>query len=493
MIRTTVALAFIVFSFLAAAATAQTMMEFDPVMGGGPPFRRLFLDAMVTEESHGLERVFHAAKKYTGNPILRAGAAWEGWGPNLGGTVIRHDGGFRMYYYCIADDDPTNVCMAESRDGIVWTRPNLGLVEWNGSRANNIVDGPTAVGRLARPDSAGRSWIAFSNKRLGYSSDGLNWTWDRPKDELFSSSDVINWFFDPWKNRMCATWKCSDRRHRACGVVWSSDLATWVKPYNGPVFTADDLDPDPTQIYGMPVFAYQGMFIGLPLIYHARWIKYGKYTSPLVMFEAQEGSPKNGDIQMAWSWDLVNWTRTPKREPFIPNGPPGTFDSGFIGTAREPIVMGDELWFYYSGWDTPHVNKGNPWEKTYPKAAVGIATIRLDGFCSMRAGAKEGWLVSRREVFNTSRVTVNAACAPGGYVTAELVDRHNRVIPGFEKSACIPFTGDSVRGELAWKTNAFPPDFIDKDKKIKFYLKNANLYSYLPVDINQKIDDGWPD
>lgn len=481
------------FAVFATTALSETLMEFDPVMGGGPPFRRLFLDAMVMEESDNLERVFHPAKKYHGNPIFKGEAAWEGWGPNIGGTVIKHNGKLRMYYYCIGDEDPTKVCLAESEDGLHWTRPNLGLVEWKGSKENNIINCSTMVGKLAHPDSPNRAWITFSKRRLGYSPDGLQWTWDQRERDLFSSSDVLNFFFDPYKNRMCATWKCSNRRHRACGVVWSKDLVTWEKPYNGPVFVADDLDPDPTQIYGMPVCAYQGMYIGMPLIYHARWLKYGKYTSAEVMFEAQEGSPKNGDIQLAWSWDLVNWTRTPKREPFIPNGPDKAFDCGFIGVAREPLVMGDELWIYYSGWDQVHVNKGNPWDTKYPKAAVGLATIRLDGFCSMRAGESEGWLISRREVFNTPKVTINAKCAPGGYVVAELVDRNNNVIRGFEKKSCVPYTGDSVRGELTWMTKEFPQEIIDKDKKVKFYLKNANLYSYLPYGINQQIDDGWPD
>lgn len=468
-------------------------MDFDPVMGSGPPFRRLFLDAMVTEDSDGLERVFHAAGKHERNPLLVGEAVWEGWGPNIGGTVIRHDGKLRMYYYCISDDGPTRVCVAESGDGLHWTRLNVGRVEWQGSKANNIVESSSMVGKLAHPDRPDRAWITFSNKRLGYSPDGLHWTWDRHEAELFSSSDVMNWFYDPFRKRMCATWKCSNRRHRACGVVWSEDLETWEKPYNGPVFAADDLDPDATQIYGMPVFAYQGMYIGTPLIYHARWLKYGKYTSAMVMFEAQEGSPRNGDIQLAWSWDLVNWTRTPEREPFIPNGPAKAFDCGFIGIAREPVVVGDELWFYYSGWDQVHVNKGNPWDPKYPRAAVGLATMRLDGFCSVRAREREGWLISRREVFNTPKLTINARCAAGGYVMAELVDRHDNVIRGFERDRCVPFSGDAVRAELAWKAEAFPEALTDKDKKVKFYLKNADLFSYLPQDINQQIDDGWPD
>ena len=63
----------------------QVMMEYDPVMGGGPPFRRLFLDAMVTEESYNLEKIFHTVQKYQGNPVFTGSAPWEGWGPNIGG------------------------------------------------------------------------------------------------------------------------------------------------------------------------------------------------------------------------------------------------------------------------------------------------------------------------------------------------------------------------------------------------------------------------
>ncbi|MGC8862150.1 MAG: hypothetical protein ACP5R5_05155, partial [Armatimonadota bacterium] len=198
-------------------------------------------------------------------------------------------------------------------------------------------------------------------------------------------------------------------------------------------------------------------------------------------------TPRTIDVQLAWSWDLINWTRTPRREPFIGNGPYKQFDCGLAFTAREPIVMGDELWFYYTGWDQIHEDYQGI------KSAVGLAKLRLDGFCSMHAGEKEGWFISRREVFNTPRVGINAKCGPGGYVAAELLDRNNKVIPGFEREECVPFTGDSVRGEITWKTKQFPPDWVDKDKRIRFYIRNADLYSYLPENINLKIDDGWPD
>jgi len=232
------------------------------------------------------------------------------------------------------------------------------------------------------------------------------------------------------------------------------------------------LDPDATQVYGMPVFPYQGLYIGLPWIYRSRWFKYGSYTDQR-MYEVEKDSPCTMDVQLSWSWDLVNWTRPPAREQFIPRGGEGEFDSGMIYTARAPVLVGDRLYFYYGGWVGAHNS---------PKARsnIGLATLRLDGFCSMRAGVEEGWLISRREPFLIPRVTINAKTGKDGYVAAELLDRHNEVLPGFSREECTPFAGDSIRHVLTWKTKELPKSHINEDKKIRFFLKNADLYSYLP-------------
>jgi hypothetical protein len=453
---------------------------------------------MVVEESGNLARIFHAAEKYKGNPIIIKDKPWEGWGPFVYGTVMWDDGKIKMWYQAMGKGS-ADVLYAESSDGIHWTKPELGVVEYEGSKKNNIVGAADtchvpSVMRITNPSSPDKQWAMFGyayadGAAVAYSTDGLNWDWNRPPEQqhLFTTSDVIHFFFDPYRNRYTAAYKTSDRRHRAVGIAVSADGLRWSKPVEGAVFGADDLDPDATQIYGMPVFPYQGMYIGLPWIYHARWIKYGKYTSPEVMDEAQVGSPRTVDVQFAWSWDLISWTRTPDRKPFIPLGPEGAYDSKMVYTARAPVLVGDKLFFYYAGYDTDHEDYANI------KGSIGLATLRLDGFCSMQASDKEGWLISRREVFNTPKVTINAVCKTGGYVTAELVDRNHNVIKGFSRAECIPFKGDSVRGELTWKTAKFPSGWIDKDKKVKFYIKDADLYSYLPVDINQEIDDSHPD
>ncbi|MDG1893968.1 MAG: hypothetical protein P8J37_03570, partial [Fuerstiella sp.] len=160
---------------------------------------------------------------------------------------------------------------------------------------------------------------------------------------------------------------------------------------------------------------------------------------------------------------------------------------GMIFTARRPVVVQDKLYFYYGGFDRVHDDtKG-------VQGAIGLPIIRLDGFCSMHAEDKEGWLISRREVFHMPQVDINAVTKDGGYIEAELLDRDNRVIPGFSRSECLRFQGDSVRGTIQWKTKSFPRKWRAKDKKIRFYVTNGDLYSYLPVAIELKKDDGWPD
>lgn len=468
------------------------------------PWRRLFLDASVTEESSGLTRVFHQAEKHPANPLIVADRDWEGSnairGPYVYGTVFREDGRLRMWYQVL--NKGNHVGYAESRDGISWTKPDLVLISINGSRANNLVvsafdESSTGPGQchnpgvLVRPgetDPARRyALYGYDGKsghaRVAFSPDGLRWRFDPATAEraMFTSSDVVNFFHDPYESRYVVMWKARNRRGRAVGVGWSADGLNWTKPFEAPVFVADDLDPDATQIYGMPVFPYQGLYVGQPWIYRARYFKSGEYTVKK-LHEAQEDSPRTMEVQLAWSWDLVTWTRPPDRGELIPLGAPGAWDDGMLFTARAPVVMGDRLHFYYGGCDAAHDEKR-------VKAGIGLATLRLDGFCSLRAGGAEGWLITRREALREPAVFINARVRPGGSVTAEILDRRNRVVPGFSRADCVPFTGDAVRHELRWRTDRLPETLLTADAKLRFWLRDADLFSYLPAKLDPAASD----
>jgi len=484
-----------------AAAGDSAELPFEAALAGPPkgPWRRLFLDAWAVEESAHLTRTFNAAETYSGNPVLKGDKPWETipaaiTGPYVYGTVAWKGDKLCIWYQILVAGN--HVGYAESRDGIHWTKPELGIVAYNGSTANNLSVSafqPELAGGechnpsvLCCPQAADPrkryALYGFDGKaghaRVAFSPDGLHWKYvpETEKKALFTSSDVVNFFYDPYQRRYTVTWKTRSRRGRAVGVAWSEDGLEWTKPYDGPLFVADDLDPDATQIYGMPVFPYQGLYLGLPWMYYARYFKSGEY-SVKKLHEAQEGSPRTMEVQLTWSWDLINWTREPGRQQFIRRGAKGQWDAGMIVTARAPVLVGDKLYFYYGGCDGLHDDKR-------VNAAIGLATLRLDGFCSMRAGDTEGWLVSRREPFRRPVVTVNARTSADGYVVAEILDRRNRVMPGFSKEACVAFRGDSVGHELKWKSAEFPAAQKASDYKLRFRLKNADLFSYLPADLD---------
>lgn len=489
---------------------AGPTVDDDEWQRSGPPqgpWRRLFLDAASVEEQLGLQRVFHAATPFDGNPVLSADLPRTTLGaingPWVYGTVIRENNRFRLWYQLLLNGN--HVGYAESTDGIQWTIPSLGIVPgpdkqptglvvsaWQPDRFNNVqCHIPSVLLRPQDPDPQRRYALygfdgGSRGPRVAFSPDGLHWNYpaqpaNQPPRPLFESSDVVNFFRDPYQDRWAATWKTRNRRGRAVGVAVSRDGLEWQKILNAPVFGADDLDPSATQIYGMPVFAWQGLYLGLPWVYAAQYYRSGQYSVEK-LHDAQRDSARTIDVQLAWSWDLISWNRPSVRQPLIPRGAPGRWDSGMILTARAPVVVGDELWFYYGGTDKVH-------DDPRVRAAIGLAKLRLDGFCSMQpAGDAEGWLLTRREPCSIPRVTINARTSSAGSVTAEIVDRRGRVVRGFGREDCLAFQGDSVRHELTWRTTEFPQAGFG-DYRFRFFLRQAELYSWLPAGLDPEQPD----
>ncbi len=85
-------------------------------------------------------------------------------------------------------------------------------------------------------------------------------------------------------------------------------------------------------------------------------------------------------------------------------------------------------------------------------------------------------------------VTINGRTTATGSITAEILDRKNRVVRGFTRKECMSFTGDSVNHVLSWQSERFP-DKPARDYKIRFWLRDAELFSYMPT----HLDPNQPD
>ncbi len=109
---------------------------------------------------------------------------WEG-GYSAYVTVFQDGDRFRMYYRGIgtAEDAKQVYCYAESRDGVHWMRPSLGLHSYNGSTDNNIIwtgkgSHNFAPFKDSNPDApADQRYKALGGGPLLVfaSADGVNW------------------------------------------------------------------------------------------------------------------------------------------------------------------------------------------------------------------------------------------------------------------------------------------------------------------------------
>ena len=106
----------------------------------------MFIDHRFFEMVEGVTLTVNPARA-TGERVLVMDAPWER-DAKLGSycTVVDEGGKVRMWYHVLAGvPEPgknpplMGVGYAESTDGVHFTKPRLGLVEWNGSKDNNVV------------------------------------------------------------------------------------------------------------------------------------------------------------------------------------------------------------------------------------------------------------------------------------------------------------------------------------------------------------------
>lgn len=141
-------LAVLVLLSVASTVSAQT----DVVNVGSD--KQLFLGPWAKDgrDTHLVESMTKVSMttnpaRVTGERLVELDQPWEGDRlMDLSMFVLRDGETFRMYYGALAkypmiwaEPNCRILCYAESKDGIHWEKPNLGLFEWKGSRKNNII------------------------------------------------------------------------------------------------------------------------------------------------------------------------------------------------------------------------------------------------------------------------------------------------------------------------------------------------------------------
>ena len=443
---------------------------------------QLLVDDVLIGRKHGVVREVHACEKLA-RPVIVPEEAWEQEGPDqriyVYGTAMHDEstGGFRLWY-----NRNQLVLYATSTDGLKWRRPELGLCGFEGSSANNIVfprlHSPSVVYSPGEADPEKRYNMLGYGKVSGrgyyaaHSADGLRWKL-YPKNPVLPSGDTCTLALNPKTGEYLAFHKRTlthrGQRRRLVYLATSRDMQEWSKPEL--VMAADRADDEQvqaegglfSQFYNMSVFSYGGQFLGL--VTHFRYTGSPPEKGPLQ-------SPHDGpiDVQLVHSRGGRVWHRLEDRTAVIPNGP-HEYDAGSIlGVSNGPVVVGDQIWFYYTAITTTH---GGYVPKK--RITIALAKWRREGFVSLSVGAEEGVVETAPLECSGDRLTINAD-ASGGRVTVAILDDQGRPVPGYDATDCIPLEADAVRHIVRWKEHDRVP--IDRPLRLRFHLENAKIFSY---------------
>ncbi len=452
--------------------------------------RQLFIDDFLIQDTT-MQRVFHQPEKHLGNPIVTPERDYEGSSVYLVGEPVLWDAReqlFKMWYSPAHWVAPRALLLSEH--GLSWRRPELDAMP----PTNIVMPHHERFAMCSILLDYKESDEATRFKAYGWESrtdeshfnvflsspDGIYWREEGRWSDTFSL-DTTNVFFNPFRNKWVFNPKLRGHKGRSRGY---SEVDSFEGLVNGnavrdsvvPWLRSDKRDDGSdqleqtsiAQIYDLFATPYESIMIGAINVW------YGPEND--VCKEKQ--IPKLLQIQMGYSRDGFHWHR-PVREPFIHavrNAGPGHPEFGYLRPAGNVLnVVDDRLFFYYmaaSGIDRDG-RRG-----VYTGITINLATLRRDGFASVRAGEEEKVLVTRPVTFNGRYLFINAAIRKGGALRAELLDRRARAIAPFALNQSVPFNGDRTCVRLEWKHGNDLSALVGRPVRIRFTLTDGDLFAF---------------
>ena len=487
--------------------------------------RELFVDRHLIDQVDGARLEMHRPQPR--EVVMKFDKPWESYSPGYT-TILQDDekGVFRMYYRATHTppafgkkrDVPRRevTCYAESKDGIHWTRPSLGLIEFEDSKDNNIMwDGVgshnLSAMKDANPDcppdarykAMGRG-KPLANEPSPYehglyvlkSPDGVHWKPLREKPVItqgkFDSHNILFW--DSVLGAYRAYWRDARKRDRSIPdgrdvrTATSADGLTWEKSrmlqYEPGRRGSADTDGKAHQYYTngiQPYYRAPHLLMGFPMRYIDRgWTA---STDQLPALRDRKRASKQlrrlgtalTDTLFMISRDGVKFHVWP--EAFVR---PGIQRRGnwFYGDAGIALGFAETKSSFHEGAPNElsfYVKENGRIEEP---GQLRRYRLRLDGFASLNASLKGGTAVTKPLVFEGDRLEINFSTSAGGSLRVEIQDGDGKAKPGFAMSDCHLLYGDQIDRVVSWKSGTNVSQLAGKPVRLRFELKDADLYSF---------------
>ncbi|MEY3225739.1 MAG: hypothetical protein RLZZ536_358, partial [Planctomycetota bacterium] len=412
--------------------------------------RELFVDRFLIERMRDLE--LRLQQPVLAEPTTEPADAMEY------GTVIRDGDLFRLYTRDgrgakFDGDEPEVTRYCESRDGVHWTKPKLGLVEVDGSRENNVILKEAPYCHNFSPFLDVRPGVPAEErfKALGgtvktglaafVSGDGIRWRKLRSepvitytKEYAFDSQNVAFWS-ESEGQYVCYFRHFLEGQLRSVCRTTSSDFVNWSEPVPlRPNFPGEHIYTSLTQ----PYFRAPHLYVATPTRFHP-----GRGESTDILFMTARGSS--------------HYDRT--------------FREAWIRPGLDPARWGNR-----SNYAALNVQQTGAAEMSVYVTPFRRFVLRLDGFASLHAGADGGEMTTWPLVFAGKRLFLNYATSAGGSVRGELRNAAGEPLPGFGLADCKSLVGDEIEGQMEWPGGDLT-QWVGQPVRLHLELQEADVYA----------------
>jgi hypothetical protein len=515
----------------------------------------LFVDDEDVLYRAGTRKEVVPLRKFGGNPVIAPEREWEGmigWVSNYRDSAT---GKWQMWYQAYNEKRTADkrlrcvVAYAESTDGKTWVKPNLKLFSYYEVQETNIVliGAPNGYGdrycnsvlvdpRERDPQRRYKmvyyDWEPNDERNLGagmrvaFSPDGIHWTKHpgmvhktsygakgrqmpfvgesiyvegpvkngRPSKSWLAPltmSDAQDVMYDDVKGCYVGYGKMwiqgpdggSHWKH-GMGRIESQDFIHWSKPQF--LLAVGDRDPPQHEFHTSPVFFYNRQYFSLNQILNR--------------------SAGTMDIELMSSRDGFRWDRPYIGSYSLERGNGAVFDAATLLTNGTPVLVGDEMWFYYGGYRGTAIGAvGLDRQVVGAKdyfSGIGLAMMKRDRFVAVAPdpaiGLRNSRKVSRETVGVAApkapkpnsigqvtlrpldlsavrSITINAD-ATKGRVFVEVLNEEGYRVRGFSKEDAVPVTSDALAAPIAWKEKTLaqlqPGRYM-----LRIHLDNARLFA----------------
>ncbi len=438
----------------------------------------LLVDDWLIDAQQGTSLVLNAPERR--EVVLTTDAPWEGI-TSAYFSIVQDGDLMRLYYRgSVPGSDHSEdqvTCVAESRDGIHFTRPELGIIAIDGSAENNVIWKGVESHNFApfidtNPDCKPQERY---KALAGIKAPGKNWQEGATPGGLFAfaSPDGIHWhkmqkepvltkgafdslnlaFWDAARGRYACYNRIFTNKVRAIQSSHSSDFLHWTDgvanryaegvPYEH--FYTNATWPCPGAEHLLLAFPKRFVPDRKKLPTHS-----DTGTSDAVFMSSRDGVQWDRPFLEAWvrpGRDPKNWTER--------NNMPAW---GIAETAPGEWSM--------------YISEHYRW----PDNRIRRLVLPRHRLASAHAPAAGGEVTTRPFTFTGDRLVLNYATSAAGSVQVELQDAAGKPLPGFALADMPPLYGDELDATVAWKS-ADVSSLAGKPVRLRFVLKDADVYA----------------